>query len=189
MESHNIIHFQEVKNTVSDASQGLKAALLLEPSTGFVYPIRENDYRWNHTNENSTIHINDREMFYLTDEIASWVLSRKECGILTCSETGEKVLIPGQFLIGRINAWAEGTLNDLRVSRVHGKITCDNTTYTLTVSPVPTKNGTFLNHELLSPDQEIELHDQDVIRVGRFHLIFSRISLVKRNLEELDLNE
>ena len=189
MENHNIIYFQEMKNTVSDASQGLKTALLLEPATGFVYPIPENDYRWRHTNENSMISVNGRTFFYLTDEIAAWVLSREGCGVLTCRETGEVILVPGQFLLGRINAWPEGTLNDLRVSRVHGKITCSDDVYTLTVSPVPTKNGTFLNHVELSPDQEVELKDQDVIRVGRFHLVFSRVSLVKHSLEELDLDD
>jgi CheY-like chemotaxis protein len=66
-------------------------------------------------------------------------------------------------------------LGDTMVSRCHAQIVMSNETYWLT--DLGSSNGTFLNDKPLVPHTPYPLGNDDSIRIGVFHLIFSRHDL------------
>lgn len=189
MDKNKVLYLHQLDDAPHASVKDHTISLLIDPSTGFVYPIEKDDYRFRYNSEDATVHMNDRELIYLTEELAGWAMSRPECAFLTCRETTETVVILENFLLGRINCWPDGTLSDRRVSRVHGKISCDDGTYVFTASPVPTKNGTFVNRKKMDAGQQVTLKDGDILRLGRYHLVFSQKPIVTKSLEGLDFDE
>jgi class 3 adenylate cyclase len=80
-------------------------------------------------------------------------------------------LKPGTLTLGRATS-NDIVINDVSASRKHAEIVFDSTTNTITLIDLNSTNGTYVNHQRISGNYQLN-HD-DLVRVGQFIMHLTR---------------
>lgn len=127
------------------------------------------------------IALSGRELLYLEDECAEFSARKQVCAILECFDTGEKIGLTPNFVLGRNNPWPSGLFTKADsaykfLSRNHGQFFLEDKGYRFLTGQHVT-NGTCYNDVPLQPNQCTEfLQDGDEIKAADKHRI--RISII-----------
>lgn len=108
---------------------------------------------------------NECETMYIKD-----ILMQKDRQLFSMSEMDDIEIKSFPFIIGKSGGKSDGIINDNAISRVHAKIDFENDQYT--IEDLNSKNGTFVNDEIIDPYQVVNISIGDKITIASFDYIF-----------------
>lgn len=108
---------------------------------------------------------NECETMYIKD-----ILMQKDRQLFSMSEMDDMEIKTFPFIIGKSGGKSDGVINDNAISRVHAKIDFENDQYT--IEDLNSKNGTFVNDEIIDPYQIVNISIGDKITIASFDYIF-----------------
>ena len=103
---------------------------------------------------------------YINDIV--WEQQRK---LFSMSEQDDILLNNFPFIIGKIPGKADGIIRDNSISRMHAKIEL-NDNREFTIEDLNSKNGTYVNDDILNPYEKVKIDFGDKITIAAFDYIF-----------------
>ena len=124
----------------------------------------EKDYEQERECDNTYVAENDT--MYINDIV--WEQQRK---LFSMSEQDDILLNNFPFIIGKIPGKADGIIRDNSISRMHAKIEL-NDNREFTIEDLNSKNGTYVNDDILNPYEKVKIDFGDKITIAAFDYIF-----------------